>query len=90
MERNKKIQMAVFAALATSIVLLMGVSCEGLGSKLVANVNPCGTILNCNPVEWDLLTTDYPDWNKDPTCTIPGKCGSIWPPVTSTQPANAT
>ena len=43
------------------------------------NYNPCGTILNCDPVEYDLMMNDWPDWSLDPTCTIPGQCGGVFP-----------
>jgi hypothetical protein len=66
----------LMVALSGSVMTL---SCTGLTEKLANNVNPCGTILNCDPVEYDLLTTDFPDWDIDPTCTIPGQCGGTWP-----------
>lgn len=79
MARIKKYRIGVLAALILSSTLLLGVTCQGVGEKLVNNVNPCGTILNCNPAEYDLVTTDFPDYDKDPTCTIPGQCGTVWP-----------
>jgi len=48
-------------------------------TKVVKNVNPCGTVLNCDPVEYDLLFADYPDYGIDPTCTVPGFCGGPFP-----------
>ena len=69
--------------------MLLGVTCEGLGHKLVQNVNPCGTVLNCDPAEYDLVTKDFPDWDLDPTCTIPGQCGSVWPGVPGASTATA-
>lgn len=66
-------------------VLTMGhlfqtdMSCTGVGEKVVKNVNPCGTVLNCDPVEYDLLFAEYPDWDVDPTCTIPAQCGGPFP-----------
>lgn len=53
----------------------------GIGQRVGKNFNPCGTILNCDPVEWDLMFHDFPDWSIDPTCTIPGLCGDQWPPT---------
>lgn len=79
--RTIRYRRVVLAALVVSASMLLGVTCEGIGQKLVHNVNPCGTVLNCDPVEYDLLTTDYPDFDKDPTCTIPGQCGTVWPPT---------
>ncbi len=64
--------------------MLLELSCAGVGEKVVTGINPCGTILNCDPVEWDLITSDYPDWDLDPTCTVPGQCGTVWPPVAAT------
>ncbi len=54
---------------------LPGLSCSSALSGVVRNVNPCGTLLNCDPVEWDLLFIDWPDWDEDPSCVIPGFCG---------------
>jgi len=65
--------------LATGVVFDFDFSCTGLTEKVVNNVNPCGSIFNCDPVEYDLLTTDFPDWDIDPTCTIPGQCGTVYP-----------
>ena len=43
-------------------------------SALARNFNPCGTILTCDPAEFDLLTIDplEPDYDFNPTCVIPG------------------
>ncbi len=50
----------------------------GCGSKILNNFNPCGTILNCDPLEYDLAFSDgFPDYDVDPTCTIPGFCDEI-------------
>jgi len=56
-------------------------SLAGLGciEKVANNYNPCGTILNCDPAEYDLMMNDFPDWSLDPTCTIPGRCGGVFP-----------
>lgn len=56
---------------------------EGCASTVLHNVNPCGTILNCDPVEYDNALNDhFPDYSKDPTCTIPGFCGGTPFPAT--------
>ncbi len=56
---------------------LLQVECIG---KVVRNVNPCGTILNCDPKEYDFMWQDkFPDWDIDPTCTIPSMCGGVFP-----------
>lgn len=75
---RRSVQVAL-AITAGTLFQLGGMSCTSLGEKVVKGVNPCGTIFNCDPAEYDLLTTDFPDWDIDPTCTIPGQCGSVWP-----------
>jgi hypothetical protein len=64
--------------------ITLTVNCGGVGEKVVKNVNPCGTILVCDPAEYDLLVNDFPDWELDPTCTIPGQCNGVWPIGTGT------
>lgn len=59
------------------------------------NFNPCGTILVCDPYEWDImmLGDNYPDWDLDPTCTLPGSCGGGVFPYGgggTTEPADTT
>jgi len=57
----------------------------GCGGKILRNVNPCGTVLNCDPLEYDLLYQDHlPNYALDPTCTIPGFCGGTPFPPTRT------
>lgn len=54
----------------------------GCVTAMAKNFNPCGTVLVCDPYEWDLMMLDgnYPDWDLDPTCTVPGSCGDgIYP-----------
>ncbi|GMU23928.1 MAG: hypothetical protein AMXMBFR13_40050 [Phycisphaerae bacterium] len=65
---------------ATMAAALMGTTFQaGCLGKVARNVNPCGTVLACDPLEYDLLFTEYPDWDLDPTCTIPGFCGGPFP-----------
>lgn len=50
------------------------VSCNNWRSY-AQNFNPIGTLLTGNPYEYDWLFIDqYPNWEIDPTCTIPGAC----------------
>ena len=46
----------------------------GCLSSAVQNFNPCGTVLNCDPAEWDLMQMDplQPNYDYNPTCPIPG------------------
>lgn len=41
-------------------------------STALTTVNPCGTILTCLPSDIDLIFSDIPNYDLDPTCTIPG------------------
>lgn len=71
--------MRILLVLGAGTLMQFNFTCTGVAEKVVNNVNPCGTIFNCDPVEYDLLTTPFPDWSIDPTCTIPGQCGIVWP-----------
>jgi len=79
MKRWNTWQVGLQLTLASSLVGTTFIS--GCLGKIGSNINPCGTILDCDPVEWDLMFHDYPDWDIDPTCTIPGLCGGQWPPT---------
>jgi len=78
MPRLRAWQVGLRIVLASSLVgTTFQAGCLG---RIGRNFNPCGTILDCDPVEWDLMFHSYPDWDIDPTCTIPGFCGGQWPP----------
>ena len=67
----------------------------GCITAAVKNFNPCGTILVCDAYEWDIMMLDggFPDWDLDPTCTLPGSCGDgVYPYDASgvTAPAETT
>ncbi len=59
-----------------------GINCLGQATRLL---NPCGTVLVCDPLEYDLMNydlDDFPDFDVDPTCTIPGFCDGVpFPPA---------
>jgi len=58
------------AATLTGCVFASGLlpSCQ----TALTTVNPCGSIFGfCDPTDIDLLFADVPDYNLDPTCTIP-------------------
>lgn len=76
-ERSRFGTSSVWAVLAS---LLMGTTFVDLGciGKVANNINPCGTILNCNAFQYDIMMHGaYPDWNVDPSCTIPGLCSGL-------------
>jgi hypothetical protein len=76
---------AAVSLLTGAVVFQLGFldSCTGL----LRVFNPCGTIFGfCEQEDLDLILADsLPDWDLDPTCTIPfaagGGCagGPIWP-----------
>lgn len=44
-------------------------SCRGA----LTTVNPCGTVFAfCEQSDIDLIFSDIPNWDLDPTCTLPG------------------
>ena len=83
MERLKKQQavLRVLLALSTMGATAYSVSVGGCLQTAARNINPCGTIVDCDPIEWDLMFHDFPDYDTDPTCVIPGLCGNQWPPT---------
>jgi len=63
-------RVAVIAASAVSggIVFFSIPSCEAI----LTTVNPCGTVFEfCDANDIELLFADIPDFDLDPTCTIP-------------------
>jgi hypothetical protein len=48
-------------------------------AQFVSTFNPCGTILNCDPIEYNFVASGYDgpgvDFDVDPTCTYPPFCG---------------
>jgi hypothetical protein len=65
----KRTVLVAVATLAGAAVLALP-SC----TSILKTVDPCGTVLDCAPGTFDLLLADVPDWEVDPTCTIPGQC----------------
>jgi hypothetical protein len=45
----------------------------GCLSSAATNFNPCGSILTCDPAEWDLMLMDttQPNYDFNPTCALP-------------------
>ncbi len=73
---------------AAGMLLVPGVFMAQLGgacSKLTAltqYVDPCGTVLaDCFPGQFQLYASDVPNYELDPTCTIPGGCLPGGPPT---------
>jgi hypothetical protein len=79
MKRMTKIQAILRVSLA---ILFIGTTFQaGCLGTLMRNFNPCGTIIECDPLEYDYLAyglpENAPDWDLDPTCTLPGFCGPV-------------
>lgn len=79
MTRSQKWFQLVLATSVMGTTFQLGAGCLSRAAQMI---NPCGTILNCDPLEYDLAFQDWvPDWDLDPTCTIPGMCGGTpFPP----------
>lgn len=79
MNRHKTIKNGVRMCLILSAFVMgsmQGLSCSLKGAA--RQLNPCGTILDCDPLTYDWLFIDqFPDYDLDPTCTIPGLCGGV-------------
>jgi len=71
--------------LATSVLLACGTvfSCV----NTISSVNLCGTVFTfCSPADWVNVwypVLEVPDFNADPSCTIPLGCGDgdLLPPL---------
>ena len=64
---TKKAVLAV-AAVVLGCNLALFPSCE----TVLTTVNPCGTIFGfCQPTDIDRMFADIPDYDLDPSCTIP-------------------
>lgn len=72
---NRVLRIAV--AVAVGGMALRAVGCGSI-AQYIANINPCGTILNCDPVEYSFIRSGYegPGANPgvDPACTFPPFC----------------
>ncbi len=74
-------------AMLALVAMLQG-TLAGAGCNTAARwLNPCGTLLVCDPTSpdlgrlaWDRAFLDWPDYDVDPTCTVPYACGG-WPPA---------
>jgi hypothetical protein len=73
--------MAIIAA--GTVFELSGCSLSGL-ANYAGNFNPCGSILNCDPVAYRFFTSGYDgpgaDPSVDPSCTYPPFCGDAQNP----------
>ncbi len=75
--RLRTLRLAVAASAVGLTYQLGGCSISGI-KHYVGSFNPCGTILNCDPVTYRFITSGYEgpgaDPNVDPICTYPPFC----------------
>jgi hypothetical protein len=75
--RFRLMRASVVAALVGVCVQLGGCSLGGI-AQYVANINPCLSVLACDPVTYRFETSGYrgpgADPNIDPVCTYPPFC----------------
>jgi hypothetical protein len=72
-----RLRTAIFVAFVAAVAGACMGGCGDIGPYL-ANINPCGTILNCDPVAYNFVTSGYKgpgaDPSIDPACTYPPYC----------------
>lgn len=83
--RHQRVLYLAAAICLTGTVFQMG-GCLSGAASYVANYNPCGTILECDPITYRFIQSGYEgpgvDVDVDPFCT--------WPPYCSTPPGSRT
>ena len=72
MEQSPRVRkprlVVALAVLACGQVLALLPSCE----SALTTVNPCGSIFGfCDPTDIDVMFADIPDYDLDPSCSIP-------------------
>lgn len=86
MQRTRKVFLASAITLAAGTCFQLG-GCNGLSAigGAIANINPCGTILDCDPALYQFATSDYDgpgvDPDLDPFCTYPPFCSTAQDPI---------
>lgn len=73
------LQWSATLAVGASLFQIGGCSPEGV-LNFVGDINPCGAILFCDPIEFRFLTSGYQgpglDSQIDPACTFPPFCAN--------------
>lgn len=73
-----------------TVYVIPGASCidsvTGVGGTIARNFNPCGTILVCDPMEWEYAVGNVdpfnPDYEECPLSADASQClGGAWPPT---------
>jgi hypothetical protein len=82
--QNKMLRLAV-ALLAGGMMFQVAGCSLGDSLAFLRDFNPCGTILNCDPVDYAFRTSGYQgpgvDPDIDPFCTYPPFCNPTVDPI---------
>lgn len=85
MQQMRKILLTAAVTLAAGTCFQFGGCNLGAIGSAVANINPCGTILNCDPALYEFTNSGYQgpgvDPALDPFCTFPPFCGTPQDPI---------
>ena len=75
---RKFVSLAPLLAMGGACFQLGGCDVVGLAGSAISSINPCGTILACDPREYQFWTSgiDGPGYtDKDPWCVFAPFCG---------------
>lgn len=76
--RNPLVSLAIMLSVGGTCLQIGGCNLFGLATNAIASINPCGTILVCDPQQYEFLTSgiDSPGLRPsiDPFCTFPPFC----------------
>jgi hypothetical protein len=79
MRNRKLLRFTSLISIAGGATLAQLGGCGTLG-RYIANINPCGTILACDPVTFEFIRSGYEgpgaDPDVDPACTYPPFCAN--------------
>lgn len=74
---SRRRTLSLIAAAAGGLCFQLGCPISG-GWNFIANLNPCGTVLNCDPVTYEFIRSGYRGPGADPgvdlACTYPPYC----------------
>lgn len=87
MHRFRRTYLTLVTTLAVGGSCLQLAGCDALGTAIsaISGINPCGTILTCDPAEYEFLTSgiDGPGVRPelDPFCVYPPFCDAGVDPI---------
>ena len=78
MNHRRAKALTMLLATASAGTVYHNAGCQA--AQFLSNVNPCGSILFCDPATYRFLTSGYEgpgvDVNIDPACTFPPFCAN--------------